>query len=115
MIRVYLSPTLTAKLGIGICFGPYGIDLPKPFRDVAGNCIVFAVDPGIGKCKPDPTMIDKPSSLTPDVKHYDDTNICNDDLSIARKGPLKIVETAINSTDNRLESIQGEYGLVVKL
>lgn len=115
MMRVYLSPTLTAKLGIGICFWPYGLNLPKPFRDIAGNCIVFAVDPWIGKCKPDPTMIDKPSSLTPDVKYYDDANVCNDDLNRVRKWPLKIVETAINSTDNRLESIQGEYGLVVKL
>jgi|GEM_PF-4002052 len=50
---MYFAPTLTAKLGIGICFGPYtlGIKLPKPFKDIMGNCIVFAVDPGIGKCQ----------------------------------------------------------------
>jgi hypothetical protein len=28
-----------------------GINMPKPFKDIAGNCIVFSVDPGIGKCE----------------------------------------------------------------
>ncbi|MEI7557818.1 MAG: hypothetical protein WCJ45_03115 [bacterium] len=45
--RLYLVPTLTLGMGMAMCFGPYsmGIKLPKPFRDIAGNCIVFALPP----------------------------------------------------------------------
>lgn len=30
-----------------MCFGPYtiGSKIPKPFRDIGGNCIVFALPP----------------------------------------------------------------------
>lgn len=45
--RLYIAPTLTLGLGMAMCFGPYtvGKALPKPFRDLWGNCIVFALPP----------------------------------------------------------------------
>jgi len=45
MIRVYLSPTLTMGLGIAFCFWPQRpmSMIPSPLRDIAGNCIVFAI------------------------------------------------------------------------
>ncbi|HMY80233.1 MAG TPA: hypothetical protein PK048_00105 [Candidatus Absconditabacterales bacterium] len=114
-LRIYIAPTLTAKLGIGLCFGPYGVGmkLPKLFRDVAGNCIVFAVDPGIGKCQIEKNKETGKYILSPEHKQLDGP-ICNDDITI-KNSPLKFVETSINNTDNRLESIQGEHGLVIKL
>ena len=41
-IRIYAAPTLTAQVGLAICFGPYsvGTKLPSPFADIGGNCIV---------------------------------------------------------------------------
>lgn len=52
MVRVYAVPTLTLGMGIAICLGPYslGKTLPKPFRDLGGNCIVFTIPP-LTKCK----------------------------------------------------------------
>lgn len=49
--RLYIAPTLTLGLGMAMCFGPYtvGKALPKPFRDLGGNCIVFALPP-LTKC-----------------------------------------------------------------
>ncbi|MCX6825442.1 MAG: VCBS repeat-containing protein [candidate division SR1 bacterium] len=54
LFRLYIAPTLTLGLGIAMCFGPYtvGKALPKPFRDLGGNCVVFAVPP-LTKCTPD--------------------------------------------------------------
>lgn len=45
--RLYLAPTLTLWLGIALCFGPYSVGsaIPKPFNNLWGNCIVFAVPP----------------------------------------------------------------------
>jgi hypothetical protein len=45
MFRLYLAPTLTLGMGMAFCFGNYGVSvkLPKPFRDIAGNCLVFAL------------------------------------------------------------------------
>jgi hypothetical protein len=116
MIRLYLAPTLTAKLGIAVCFGSYGIGakIPKPFRDIMGNCITFAVDPGIGKCE----AVKNPETgkyvVTPEVHQLDGGNVCNDDITI-KNSPLKLLETPINDADNFLESVQGEYGIVLKL
>ena len=47
MIRIYLSPTLTAGLWVAICFGPYlawMLAPPPPFWAIMWNCIVFAGD-----------------------------------------------------------------------
>jgi len=45
--RLYIAPTLTLGLGIAMCFWPYavGVQIPKPFGDLWGNCIVFALPP----------------------------------------------------------------------
>ena len=45
-IRIYASPTLTQKMGVAICLGPYGADLslPAPVGDISGNCIVTAIN-----------------------------------------------------------------------
>lgn len=50
--RLYIAPTLTLWLGIAMCFGPYSVGkaLPKPFRDLWGNCIVFALPPLTRDC-----------------------------------------------------------------
>ena len=50
--RLYLMPTMTMKLGIAMCFGPYnmaGVDLWDPLGDIAWNCVVFAVDMPCGR------------------------------------------------------------------
>ena len=46
LIRIYISPTTTAWLGFAICLWPetLGKKLPKLFRDVVWNCIVFAAN-----------------------------------------------------------------------
>ncbi len=45
--RLYVVPTLTLWLGMAMCFGPYSVGkaIPKPFRDMGGNCVVFALPP----------------------------------------------------------------------
>ena len=45
MFRIYLMPTLTAKVGIAMCFGPYTVGkyILDPIGDVGWNCIVFAL------------------------------------------------------------------------
>lgn len=50
-IRIYAAPTLTAQLGIAICFGPQtvGLKLPSPFSDIGGNCIVTSMPLPCGK------------------------------------------------------------------
>lgn len=44
-IRIYAAPTLTSQLGLAICLGSYqaGMNLPSPFSDIGGNCIVTAI------------------------------------------------------------------------
>lgn len=43
---------MTLGIGIAICLGQQTVanTLPKPIRDVAGNCVVFAIPP-ITDCK----------------------------------------------------------------
>ncbi|MCK9466717.1 MAG: FG-GAP-like repeat-containing protein [Candidatus Absconditabacterales bacterium] len=46
LFRLYLMPTLTAEIGIAMCFGTYNaleLSLPDPFGNIAGNCLVMAV------------------------------------------------------------------------
>jgi hypothetical protein len=54
VFRLYVAPTLTLGVGIAMCFGTYAtsVILPKPFRDLGGNCVVFAVPP-ITNCPKD--------------------------------------------------------------
>lgn len=107
MFRLYLSPTLTAKLGMAICIWPYGawLRIPKLFRDVVWNCIVFAIDPGIGMCQQ--TNSWSSYVITPDNKKLQDFNTCNDNLSEDTKWPFKLVNKGINSVDNWLDQ---QYG-----
>lgn len=60
--RLYVAPTLTLGLGMAMCFGPYtvGKALPKPFRDLWGNCVVFALPP-LTTCKDTNEGTDQPS------------------------------------------------------
>ncbi|HBB03409.1 TPA: hypothetical protein DCZ39_00685 [Patescibacteria group bacterium] len=64
MFRLYIAPTLTLGLGIAMCFGPYtvGKALPKPFRDLGGNCVVFAVPPmtSCGKTDGEAATVNQP-------------------------------------------------------
>ncbi len=45
MIRIYASPTLTMWMWFAMCFGPQKAmnAIPSPLRDIAWNCIVFAI------------------------------------------------------------------------
>ena len=44
-VRIYVAPTLTAQVWIGICLWPYSVGkaLTSPWADLWGNCIVFAI------------------------------------------------------------------------
>ncbi|MFZ2718776.1 MAG: VCBS repeat-containing protein, partial [Candidatus Absconditicoccaceae bacterium] len=62
--RLYIAPTLTMQIGVAMCLGPYslGANLPKPFRDIAGNCIVVAL--------PIPLPCGKKSNSTTSTDQY---------------------------------------------
>lgn len=70
--RLYVAPTLTLGLGMAICLGPYAlwVRLPKPFRDIVWNCVVFALPPLTGKCKAASKTPTTPGSLV--TESYDD-------------------------------------------
>lgn len=109
MLRLYLSPTLTAQLGIAICVWPYwvGLKIPKLFREIVWNCIIFAVDPAAGMCKQDSTGDVDTYVITPVTQQLQDFNTCNDNLSDDTKWPFKLVTKGIDATDNRLEQSYG--------
>jgi hypothetical protein len=51
LVRIYVAPTLTAQVGVAICFMPYKAaqtTFPRPIGAIAGNCIVTALKP---QCK----------------------------------------------------------------
>jgi hypothetical protein len=54
MIRLYVSPTLTAQLWFAICLWPQVATqpLPQPIRDLWGNCIVLSLAIPCGKPSP---------------------------------------------------------------
>lgn len=54
MIRLYVSPTLTAQLWFAICLWPQAATqaLPQPIRDLWGNCIVFSLAIPCGQSAP---------------------------------------------------------------
>ena len=70
--RLYVSPTLTLWLWVAICLGPYSlwIRLPKPFRDIVWNCVVFALPPLTKSCKSNTKQPTTPGKLGTDS--YDD-------------------------------------------
>jgi len=55
MIRIYISPTLTAQLWIAICLWPQGATqaIPQPIRDLGGNCIVMSLAIPCGSPSPE--------------------------------------------------------------
>lgn len=78
LFRLYIVPTLTLGLGMAMCFWPYGVGvkLPKPFRDMGGNCIVFALPPltscsstneGVGNDEPSVETYDPSIAAAADV------------------------------------------------
>ena len=77
-VRIYVAPTLTAQVWIGICFGKYSLSnaLKSPWSDVAGNCIVFAIKP---QCSNDsaPTNLESPyESYSDFVEEVRDSGVC---------------------------------------
>lgn len=46
IFRIYIAPTLTAKLGIAMCVWPYsaGINIPSPAWDLLWNCLVTSIE-----------------------------------------------------------------------
>jgi len=54
MIRLYVSPTLTAQLWFAICLWPQAITkpVPQPIRDLWWNCIVLSLAIPCGKPSP---------------------------------------------------------------
>ncbi|HRX63772.1 MAG TPA: hypothetical protein P5060_01570 [Candidatus Absconditabacterales bacterium] len=60
--RLYIVPTLTAEIGIAMCFGPYSVGnaIPDPFSSIGGNCIVTSVPlPCKNAGETDPNTISK--------------------------------------------------------
>ena len=55
MIRLYVSPTLTAQLWFAICLWPQSATqwLPQPIRDLWGNCIVLSLAIPCGSSAPE--------------------------------------------------------------
>ena len=85
MIRIYVAPTLTAQLGFAICFWPHtiGKNLPSPFADIWGNCIVMSMPLPCGKNqKKDSSWNtvkkpnDKVETYHPWAGDYQETNTC---------------------------------------
>lgn len=80
MIRIYAAPTLTAQLGIAICFGPQkiGMNIPSPLADLAGNCIVTSV---ALPCEDDEKKenTDWSEELETRTKGYKDLGACQSD------------------------------------
>jgi hypothetical protein len=73
------------EIGVAMCLGPYamGIRLPKPFRDIAGNCIVISV-PIPFPCGNKKVSTTKTEQYLPFMDEKTDTNIeknsCNSNI-----------------------------------
>ncbi len=84
LIRIYVAPTLTAQLGLAICFWPYSIgnNLVSPFSDIGGNCIVLSMPLPCGKKKQKTDPFDAPEAPPKEEvyhswgKDYQTTNTC---------------------------------------
>ena len=76
-IRIYVAPTLTAQVWIGICLWPYSVwkALKSPWADLGGNCIVFAIKPQCTNSTP--TNKESPyESYTDFVEEVRDSWVC---------------------------------------
>jgi hypothetical protein len=104
MIRIYVSPTLTAQLGVSICLGPMSTAqlIPQPFRDLGGNCIVLTV-PMPGCEDKGSTQVNNETIITPtlDPRRADASRpgICNNPVvtSSIQFGPNTNSEIAYSS------------------
>jgi len=102
--RLYIVPTLTMGLGMAMCFGPYtlGKALPKPLRDIAGNCIVFALPP-MTSCD-EGTTDNITESIAPPLVDAAGQWICNT--------PPKLGNTIVFAEDNNNGNNNNEQTLV---
>lgn len=113
MIRIYAAPTLTAQMGLAICLWNYnaGINLPSPFSDIGGNCIVTSMPLPCGKKsanekeKLDTSNV-KGQEYHPWVKDYWDTTTCQ----LAQSdSPFKIVASALTNSMIPTSLPEGSY------
>lgn len=134
--RLYIAPTMTLGLGIALCVGPYGVGakLPKPFRDIAGNCIIFAIPGAMLPCNGDNSANDTATSKGWDEVNPDlvtDNGSCqtppiignkivfastNNSLDTSPKGtssPLQAVETQGNISNPLVP--QGNFGWLIQI
>jgi len=97
-VRIYVSPTLTMGLGLAVCLGPQAWfnNIPSPFQDVAGNCVVLAL--------PSPTVcgsedggsidwdlfdaLDKNSCATPPITPSAPWDTSSSPRSLVAKDPI---------------------------
>ncbi len=117
MFRLYIAPTLTMQIGIAMCMWPYGIaaKIPKPFRDIAWNCVVVAI--------PLPLPCWKKTNSTTTTDQYPewmneiwwDANSCNSSIwpsSISNwfaPSPFKLVWSSENSPNSTPVIPQNSY------
>ncbi|MCF7835358.1 VCBS repeat-containing protein, partial [Candidatus Gracilibacteria bacterium] len=115
--RLYIAPTLTMQVGIAMCMGPYaaGINLPKPFRDIGGNCVVVAI--------PIPLPCGDKKNSSTDGDQYPqrmneiggDGNACNSSIgpNATNDGyapsPFQLVSTSQSNTNPQAVVQQGSY------
>ena len=109
LVRIYVAPTLTAQLWIGICLWPYAVweALKSPWSDLWGNCIVFAIKP---QCSSDvtPTNLESPyESFSDFVEDVRDSGVCLE----SQKGPQN-TEWWFNSAPTRWVSFWSTYKVV---
>jgi len=102
--RLYMVPTLTLWMGIAICLGPYSVwwALPKPFRDMWWNCIVFALPP-LTNC-----WDDKKSWWTTIEPEITSPNLYNASKNWTCNNPAKIWNSIVfdesSSSNKKIES-----------
>ncbi len=111
--RLYVAPTLTLWLGIAMCFWPYslGIKIPKPFSDIGGNCLVFALPP-ITKCPEEVANTETPWPH----KDEQDNNIAGAGEQWTCNQPAIISQTpiiSVNGTTNQMtETVSSPFEIV---
>ena len=109
-VRIYVAPTLTAQVWIGICLWPYAVweALKSPWSDLWGNCIVFAIKPQCNNSTP--TNLESPyESFSDFVEEVRDSGVCLQ----SQKWPQN-TENWKNSSPTRLVSYNSSRGKAVQ-
>lgn len=123
MVRIYVSPTLTAQVGVAVCMGPYsvGTAIPSPFSELGGNCIVTVIQPQC-KSKGENTDENNPNeTYDPRIDELTQWNTCNQTAkgnAVAKEGygtsPLEMVNSKgsfqINQSPNYAPYVSDIYG-----